>query len=360
MKKKARVIAFYLPQFHPIPENDEWWGKGFTEWTNVAKAKPLFKGHYQPHIPADLGFYDLRIPEVREEQAKMAKEAGVEGFCYWHYWFAGRRILERPINEMLATGKPDFPFCLGWANETWSGIWHGKTDKILIEQNYPGIDDYINHFNSNLIAFKDKRYIKINNKPIFYIYKPFQIPNPKEFLGIWNELAVKNGFEGIHFVANVINEKQIEDALQLGYNSVNTYWLRKAMLKVDKWQTNWNAIMYKLFNGRFRIPYFDYSAVMENFTDKLDENIKCYPTILTGWDNSPRSGSRGLILKNYTPEKFLRHLKFVLDKVSHKPFEERIIFMKSWNEWAEGNYVEPDLKYGHSFLEILKNNIYDK
>ena len=146
---KARAIAFYLPQFHPVPENNEWWGKGFTEWTNVVKARPLFKGHYQPHLPADLGFYDLRLPEVREAQARLAKEHGIEGFCYWHYWFGnGKRILERPFNEVLLSNKPNFPFCLGWANESWTGIWHGNPGKVLVEQQYPGKQDYIEHRNS--------------------------------------------------------------------------------------------------------------------------------------------------------------------------------------------------------------------
>lgn len=141
----VRAIAFYLPQFHPIPENDEWWGKGFTEWTNTAKAKPLFPGHYQPHVPADLGFYDLRLTEARVAQAEMAAEYGIEGFCYWHYWFAGKRLLEHPFNEVMQSGKPDFPFCLGWANDTWSGIWHGAPNRVLIEQTYPGLEDYKNY-----------------------------------------------------------------------------------------------------------------------------------------------------------------------------------------------------------------------
>ena len=173
---KARVLAYYLPQFHPIPENDEWWGKGFTEWTNVGKAKPLFPGHYQPHVPADLGYYDLRVPETREAQAQMAREYGIEGFVYWHYWFGnGKRLLERPFNEVLESGKPDFPFALAWANETWSGFYHGLRDEkqILIEQTYPGEEDYIAHFNALLPAFKDKRYITCDGKPIFVIYHIF-------------------------------------------------------------------------------------------------------------------------------------------------------------------------------------------
>ena len=168
---KARVIAFYLPQFHPIPENDEWWMKGFTEWTNVGKARSLFPGHYQPKVPADLGYYDLRVPETRQAQADMAREYGIEGFCYWHYWFGnGKRLLERPFNEVLASGKPDFPFCLAWANESWKGFFHGvKTKQALITQLYPGEDDYIAHFETVLPAFKDPRYITVDDKPVFMI-----------------------------------------------------------------------------------------------------------------------------------------------------------------------------------------------
>ena len=202
---KARVIAFYLPQFHPIPENDKWWGKGFTEWTNVGKAKPLFKGHYQPRVPADLGYYDLRMPEVREAQAEMAREAGIEGFCYWHYWFGnGKQLLERPFNEVLASGKPDFPFCLGWANETWTNkSWEAGTRQmklsVLMEQKY-SLEDYEKHFYSVLPAFRDSRYIQVDGMPLFLVFRPLEIPDGRVFINLWKELAVKNGLKGIHFV----------------------------------------------------------------------------------------------------------------------------------------------------------------
>ena len=209
MDKKARVIAFYLPQFHPIPENDKWWGKGFTEWTNVAKAKPLFRGHDQPRIPADLGFYDLRMPEVREMQAELACEAGIEGFCYWHYWFGnGRMLLERPFREVLDSGKPKFPFCLGWANHSWSTkTWIDKKgavgNAVIAEQTYPGVDDYRMHFDYLLPAFKDRRYIKVDGKPIFVIFAPLDIPDVSSFISLWRRLAQEAGLNGIHFVGIV-------------------------------------------------------------------------------------------------------------------------------------------------------------
>src|SRR3990172_1193224 len=198
---RARLIAFYLPQFHPIPENDEWWGRGFTEWTNTAKGRPLFKGHYQPHVPADLGFYDLRLPETRADQADMARKYGVEAFCYYQYWFAGRQLLERPFNEVLASGEPDFPFCLCWANQTWTGIWHGTPNRILVEQTYPGMEDHRRHFEALLPAFCDKRYLKVDGKPLFAIYNPMELPDTPRVLELWRGLAAKAGLPGLYLLA---------------------------------------------------------------------------------------------------------------------------------------------------------------
>lgn len=356
-KKKARVIAFYLPQFHPIPENDEWWGKGFTEWTNVGKAKPLFKGHYQPRVPADLGYYDLRLSEVREEQAKMANHAGIEGFCYWHYWFAGKRLIERPFEEVLKSKKPNFPFCLAWANETWSGIWHGKPGEVLLEQTYPGIKDYENHFYNNLEAFHDERYIKVDGKPLFYIYRPLDIPNTSEFFDCWNNLAIKNGLKGIHFVGQVADKNQAKLVQCLGYDAIHTYWLKDALIKENLSHLLWNKISEKLFKSKFTIPKWDFEKLSKRLVNKFDKAKNVYPNILSGWDNSPRSGIRGRIFVNYSPNTFEKHVVQVIDNVKEKEYDNNIVFMRAWNEWAEGNYVEPDMKYGRQYLDILKNNI---
>jgi hypothetical protein len=204
---KARLIAFYLPQFHPTADNDAWWGKGFTEWTNVSKARPLFPGHYQPHLPADLGFYDLRVPESRAAQADLARAAGVEAFCYWHYWFAGRRVLERPFNEVVASGQPDFPFCLAWANDSWKSHWYGAEKRTLLEQTYPGRDDHERHFYALLPAFLDRRYLRVRNRPMFTIFRPKALPETEAFIAQWQELAVKNGLEGMHFVAHLFDHE---------------------------------------------------------------------------------------------------------------------------------------------------------
>lgn len=207
-QSKHRIIAFYLPQYHPIPENDEWWGKGFTEWANVASAKPLFKGHDQPRIPADLGFYDLRVPEVRQAQADLASKYGIDGFCYWHYWFAGKQLLESPFNEVLKSGEPDFPFCLAWANMPWSGVWDGRPDRILIDQTYPGEHDHIAHFNALLPAFLDDRYIRIDDKPSFVIYKPNKLLDTAETITLWQRMAKEAGLNGLYIVGMNTGKKQ--------------------------------------------------------------------------------------------------------------------------------------------------------
>lgn len=352
-----RLIAFYLPQFHPIPENDQWYGKGFTEWTNVGKAKPLFRGHYQPQIPADLGYYDLRMPETRQAQADMAKECGIEGFCYWHYWFGnGKRLLERPFNEVLASGKPDFPFCLAWANHSWKGIYSGvKTKESLIEQTYGGLSDYELHFNDVLPAFKDKRYITVDGKPFFLIFAPHEIPNSKEFIDCWQRLAIQNGLKGIHFVAHTYRPDDIDRLLSLGYNAVNAVRLFEYQrIGLSFIQKVFNKVNREIFKHGF---WCDYENAMEFFSGKEDKNENVYPTIIPNWDHSPRTGRFGTILKRSTPHLFQKHVEKVLNMISHKQEEHRIVILKSWNEWAEGNYVEPDLKNGKDYLNAIKRAI---
>lgn len=367
---KARAIAFYLPQFHPVAENDEWWGKGFTEWTNVAKARPLFKGHYQPHLPADLGFYDLRLPEVREAQAQLAKAHGIEGFCYWHYWFGnGKRILERPFNEVLQSNKPQFPFCLGWANESWTGIWHGNPGKVLAEQLYPGKQDYIDHFNYLLAAFKDSRYITVEGKPLFYIYSPDKIPDLLYFTNLFRELAINAGLKGLYIVANTADEQW--NPLMHGCDAANlnrlgslykylpsdkNYLLRKYRNQLLKPKIG--GLYGKLWGKPVNI--YHYSEAIPFLVDHQQKAYDVFPCVIPNWDNTPRSGVNGLVLKGSTPHLFERHLTDAVQSVKNKPGEKRIIFIKSWNEWAEGNHLEPDAKFGMQYLNVVKkvlNNI---
>ena len=354
--EKVRILAYYLPQFHPIPENDEWWGKGFTEWTNVCKAKPLFKGHYQPRLPADLGYYDLRVSETRVAQANLAQEYGIEGFCYWHYWFGnGKQLLERPFEEVLKSKEPDFPFCLAWANESWKGLSHGlKNRKILIEQQYPGVFDYENHFYSLLSAFKDKRYIKVDNKPVFVIFKPLESPEIKVFINLWRKLAVENNLNGIYFIGISDEFNPIDLVLSTGVDAINTIRLNNMLInKLSLSKKIINYIRKKIRISPNIISYKDASIFFNDDTIDKIENV--FPTIIPNWDHTPRSGYDGLVLSNSTPELFKTHVKTVLKMVNKKEQEHRIVFIKSWNEWAEGNYLEPDTKFGLKYLEALKD-----
>lgn len=368
-KVKPRVIAFYLPQYHPTPDNDKWWGKGFTEWTNVGKAKPLFRGHYQPKVPADLGYYDLRLPEVRAAQAELAKEAGIEGFCYYHYWFGdGKQELEMPFNEVIRTGEPDFPFCLCWANESWHAKFWDKDGKasskrLLIEQRYLGHDDNVKHFYSLLPAFKDKRYIKVGGKLLFMIYRPLDFENVSEFIQDWQELALENGLKGFHFVGQLSGkELNTEDnSMQLvfssGFDAVNTVRLWNAFSKRGYGFKLKQKIEYFLY-GMPRLAR--YKDIYPYFVSERENGFSVYPTLIPNWDHTPRSGKNGYVLLGCTPELFRKHVRNVLNIVTHRNKESPMVFLKSWNEWGEGNYMEPDLKYGKGYIEALKAEINSK
>lgn len=355
---KIRFIAYYLPQFHPIPENDDYWGKGFTEWTNVAKAKPLYKGHIQPFLPSDLGFYDLRVPETREAQALLAREAGLYGFCYWHYWFGnGKQILERPINEVIRSGNPDYPFCLAWANETWSGRWHGLNDKILIEQQYLGENDFIDFFNSCLTAFNDKRYIREDGKLLFSIYRPFDSPLIPDFIRLWRNLAEQHSLGGFHF--NAINAGK--NALELGFDSYTSGTPRS---KPDN--NLLNKISRRFLNVRLtdwirNFPnkgpeIYKYKDVVDTFLNEAVEDGEI-PVVLTNWDNTPRSGRSGIVVEGSSSVYFELYLQKAIEAVISNPKASKIIFIKSWNEWAEGNVMEPSLVHKDSYLQAMKSVI---
>lgn len=358
--KKCRLIAFYLPQFHPIPENDRWWGKGFTEWINVAKARPLFRGHYQPHIPADLGFYDLRVPETRLAQAEMAQAHGIEGFCYWHYWFAGQRLLERPFNEVLSSGKPDFPFCLAWANQSWTGVWHGAPDRILVEQTYPGDKDYEAHFYAVLPAFTDSRYLKVAGKPVFLVYHPRGLPDAKRFTDYWRELALKVGLKGLYFVG-VAPQAWPPDIH--GFDATVVSNLAEIIAHLDplfrleriarkKLGTSIQKIVKKIYQ---RPSIYLYEQVIKYALPPLDEDSVQYPCVIPNWDNTPRSGINGVVFHKSSPDLFRIHLKQAIAQVAPRAPEQRLVFIKSWNEWAEGNYLEPDQRFGLAYLKALQS-----
>lgn len=352
----------YLPQYHPIPLNDEWWGPGFTEWTNVASAKPLFRGHYQPRIPADLGFYDLRLAETREAQAKLAREAGIEGFMYWHYWFGkGRRLLERPFNEVLESGKPDFPFCLGWANHSWSKkTWtaknEGDTKSKLVEQTYIE-SEFVDHFYDVLPAFKDKRYIKVDGKPFFLIYNVLDIPSPQVFMKTWNELAKQNGLKGIHFVGNIMGhnaEERKEEVFNSGVDAtvLSNLFFAETHCK-GKFSAYWKKARTRLL--KFGPERYEYRDIIKNYHTEQEKREDVYPCVFPQLDRTPRAGRDATVYTNSTPELFGEFVKTAINQVRNKREENRFVFINAWNEWGEGNYLEPDLKYGHGYLDALKS-----
>jgi lipopolysaccharide biosynthesis protein len=356
-QKKIRAIALYLPQFHPIPENDEWWGKGFTEWTNTAKAKPLFPGHYQPNVPADLGFYDLRLPEARAAQADLARQYGIEAFCYYHYWFAGKRIIERPFNEVLSSGQPDFPFCLCWANQTWTGIWHGAPNRILIEQTYPGMDDHKRHFETLVTAFKDERYLKVDGKPIFVIFNPIELPESRRVIDYWRELALQHGLPGLYLIAQH-NGSSDWNPSEAGFDAIYNIKLPELRPVWLPWSKFYQKIRNKYFQLRGYPSIYNFNDLIDNIPMNGLSGIENYPCILPNWDNTPRSGVNGRVILNATPELFRVQIQKAITMVSDYPDDRRFVFIKSWNEWAEGNYLEPDLRYGHQFLEVIRDELF--
>ncbi|MGM0876122.1 MAG: glycosyltransferase WbsX family protein [Bacillota bacterium] len=358
-----KIISFYLPQFHQIPENDKWWGKGFTEWTNTRKAKPLFPGHYQPREPFKNYYYDLTDPIARKWQAEIAKDYGIYGFCYYHYWFKGKRLLYKPLSEVLRTGEPDFPFCISWANESWSRNWDGQENNVLMPQDYGDESDWKEHFDYLLEAFLDKRYIRINNKPIFLIHCPVNIPRCSEMLSYWNKLAKKNGLGGIYFIETLTGRpfSNITDFNAYVYFEP-MYTLRHGLspkvrkkARIEALRKVFKKRNMKGFNPNFKMRLYDYELIWKKILERtVKHNNK--PTFLGAfldWDNSPRRGYDSNIVQGATPEKFGRFFKQQIEK-AYKMDESEFLFINAWNEWGEGTYLEPDKKYGFRYLEQIK------
>ncbi|CUU08634.1 Glycosyltransferase, GT2 family [Candidatus Kryptobacter tengchongensis] len=355
-EKRAKVIAFFLPQFHPIPENDKWWGKGFTEWRMVATSKPLFPGHYQPRIPADTGFYDLRVPETREMQAELAREYGIDAFCYWHYWFNGKLLLERPLIEILESGKPDFPFCLAWANENWTRRWDGLDNEIIMKQTYGGIMDHVEHFNWLLKFFKDERYFKIEGKPAFLIYRPGQIPDLKDMIKLWRRLAKDNGFD-LFLISIKCSADNVSNWRGTGFDGELIFQPFFSII------INFQVIKKGLSLDKISF-IFDYTETVNLMSDVNEEFMKqsnnVFACVTPGWDNTARRKRfKPFILTNPSPEIFEKWLRVEIERIQNRKPEHRIVFINAWNEWGEGNYLEPDLKFGHSYLEAIKRAVYD-
>lgn len=372
MPTHLRPIAIHLPQFHPIPENDEWWGKGFTEWTNVTKAKPLFKGHYQPQLPTDLGFYDLRLAEARMAQIELAKEYGIYGFCYYHYWFNGKRLLHEPLDRMLANPKEDFPFMLCWANENWTRRWDGKNKEILIKQNYSIVDDrnhirfLCDHF------FKDPRYIRIEGKPVIAIYMSALFPDISETLTIWREEARKLGFElyVCRFEGDRVYGKKY---MAPGFDAAIEF--QPFAKTLDDFTTQVTQPAYqRKYSLRFlqRTPYIkqktshfvhrhfgrlDYQVYLDFLFANYEypKDYKRYPCVMPSWDNTARRKDKSLLFYNSTPQWYKKWLQFHFENFQPFSNNENFLFINAWNEWAEGNHLEPCIKWQRQYLEATKD-----
>lgn len=344
---KANIVAFYLPQYHPTAENNAWWGKGFTEWTCVAQSRALYRHHRQPNIPADLGFYDLRLPEVRAEQACLAREAGIAAFCYWHYWMGGgKRLLNYPLDEVVRLGQPDFPFCLAWANHPWMRKnWNAKVSRfcqeMLANQTYPGHQDIDDHFYTMLPAFQDKRYYKVDGRLLFLIYDPPALPEPKYFMQRWQELAQKEGLPGFFFVGQG-DSKMIGDPVYAKFDAVNFECIRDFFNE---------SRVRRITAYTLRHPITrNYKDILRAYDLKTAAMPNVCPTLYPNWDTAPRRGYIATVFHNSTPELFEKHIRQVVDATTNP---HKLLFLKSWNEWGEGNYVEPDLTFGHGWLEAI-------
>src|SRR4030042_792318 len=334
-----KLIAFYLPQFHPIRENDEWWGKGFTEWTNVARAVPQFIGHYQPRLPGEFGFYDLRVHAVQKRQIEIAKQYGIYGFCFHFYWFNGKTLLERPIGEFAENF--DFPFCLNWANENWTRRWDGKENEILMAQRHSVEDDikFIKHVSKYL---ENKNYIKIKSRPLLIIYRPALFPNPKASAERWREWCHKNGIGEIYLAAT--HSFEHHDPRDIGFDAAiefppNTCPLKDVASRLD------------IVNPDFKGTIYDYKNAIEFSKECLIPPYKKFRGIFPSWDNEARKPGRGTVIINSSPEAYKEWLRALCDyTTSNFAPEERLIFINAWNEWAESAYLEPDRRYGYAYL----------
>jgi Glycosyltransferase WbsX len=346
---KPKALAFYLPQYHPIPENDEWWGKGFTEWRNVTKARPLFPGHYQPHVPGELGYYDLRVPEVREAQAELAREHGIHGFVYYHYWFHGRRLLERPFEEVLASGAPDFPFALCWANEEWTRGWDAQTGHVLVRQEFSEEDD-LAHIRYLLRAFSDPRYITIDGRPLLLIYRPTLVPDVRRTSELWRREVQKAGFPDLYlcWVESWGPPPGDQGPTPFGLDaSVGFMPLRGDEV---------HAPLETLRGHRV----LDYQSAAEAEIKHLDRPWKRFPSVMVGWDNTARRARGATIFQGATPAHYEQWLQATADSLADVRAEENYLFILAWNEWAEGNHLEPDQRYGRAFLEATRSVLLDQ
>ena len=362
MMKNSSIkpIAIYLPQYHPVPENDVWWGKGFTEWTNVTKAKPRFEGHYQPHLPADLGFYDLRLEETRMAQEQIAKDYGIYGFCYYHYWFNGKRMLHEPLDRKLQNPKEDLPFMLCWANENWTRTWDGLENEVLLKQEY-SLEDDKRHFEFLCKTyFSDERYMKHEGKPVFLVYRPGLFKNINETIELWRKVAIENGIGEIH-LGYMQSWGLTTEPNTMGFDFAVEFQPKFPQVKAGK--TNISDRIFKKLNLKnpfhnlnnqiVKDKIFDYEKFIDiQINNKFVANVS--PCIVPMWDNSSRKTTNAFIFTDGTPDKYKKWLNHIIKFFPWHENPEKYLFINAWNEWAEGNHLEPCQKWGTKYLEVTK------
>ena len=363
------IIAYYLPQFHTFKENDEWWGKGFTEWTNVKKAVPLYKGHYQPRVPLNNNYYNLLEKDALKWQSDLAKKYGIGGFCYYHYWFDGHMLMERPMEIMLENKDIDLPFCICWANENWTRAWADSSKQVLIGQTYGDKTDWVNHFNYLLKFFKDERYIRIDGKPVVVLYRPEIIPTLREMLECWNALAAQNGLPGLCYMYQQCDYDMTKDPngdlfdYEIEYQPGRVKGYNKNLPRKQQQSLSWPVVLRKTLNGvftRFNLPLGKWSTVNYSYDEAWKRILKMVPKhekVIPGafidWDNTPRYGAKGSFYTGVTPQKFEHYLEKQIERAKTVYYSD-YLFLFAWNEWGEGGYLEPDEKWGYGMLEAVK------
>ena len=345
---RVRAIAYYLPQYHPIPENDEWWGKGFTEWASVARARPLYPGHYQPHVPSELGFYDLRLPETRVAQAELARAYGIHGFCYYYYSFGEKRLLERPLLEMVESGKPDFPFCLCWANETWSRRWDGAEAQVLVAQD-DSPETYKRFIHEVMPILLDRRYIRVSGSPLLLVYRVGRIPDPAGIARYWREAAVQAGLPGLYLCAVQSHDPQLDPRAR-GFDAA-----------VEFPPSPWSATLLPRpagLDADFTGCIYDYRDAASRALTRPRPDYRLLRGVMTSWDNTARRGPASYLFEGSSPREYEAWLRGAVSWTEiHNPPEERLVFLNAWNEWAEGAHLEPDHRHGRAWLEATARGL---
>jgi lipopolysaccharide biosynthesis protein len=351
-----RLLAFYLPQYHPIPENDAAWGTGFTEWTNVRRAQPRFPGHEQPHVPGELGYYDLREPEVRAAQAELARAHGISGFVYHHYWFSGRRLLERPFDEVLASGEPDLPFCLCWANENWTRVWDGGEKEVIVPQRYSPEDD-LEHIRALAPALADPRYVRVAGGALLLVYRPTLLPDPRRTADTWRAEADRLGIGELHLcrVENFADERG--DPADIGFDAAVEFQPDPLVRPPELFRELWRRAINKYLrpNHPRRVnTYYDYGAMADLALGKTRPSHPWHRCVMPGWDNTARRSRGAYAFLGSTPERYERWLADALEETMAAGPEDALLFVNAWNEWAEGCHLEPDERHGRAYLEATR------